>query len=147
MRQSAKSCIPVLLGKDLQVDILLAPDGQAREQVLFANQAPREIRVTGEAGGGRDTGAAPLTADVTGRDFHPRVVADPLGFPRVAAGHDVELAVVLGEPHGRVYRRAGLAVRHQIDVALAAKRVESRHERSIAGKSRRRRWGEKNQYS
>ena len=110
-----------LIWVDFEVDVLLAPDGQASEPVFFvedvAGSGPVGFRK--DASGGGKIGAGDFAADGAGRDAHVGIVAQALIFARVTAGHEVELAVVLSKPDGRWDRNAGFAEGGERNVFLS----------------------------
>jgi hypothetical protein len=107
---------------DFQVGVGVAPQqGYAGEPVFCLDQLAclGELFGRQNSGRGREFGAGDFAADRTGRDFDLRIVANAFVFAELGVGHEVELAVILREPDGCVYRDAGFAEGCQADITLA----------------------------
>jgi len=72
-----------------------------------------------EAGGGREFRPGNFSADGARCDLDLRVVADAFALAQFAVRHEVELAVMFGEPDGRVHRNPVLSEGGEADVTLA----------------------------
>src|SRR5437867_3756875 len=68
--------------------------------------------------GGRELGSGDFSAHGAGRDANLWMVTDTLVFSRVAAGHDVKLAILFGEPDRSAHGGAILSKASEADVLL-----------------------------
>jgi len=71
--------------------------------------------------------AGDLASHRARRDLHAGIISDPLVFSRVAAGHDVEPAILLAKPNRRGNRDAILAEGGKADVILTSDFGRNRH--------------------
>ena len=105
---------------DFQVHVLLAPDGKPSQPVLLADGLAGKRPVfrrqnTSRCCELRASNGAPHRA---GSNADLRVVADALGFSRIAAGHHVKFAIALREPDRGGHGSSIFAERGKTDVVL-----------------------------
>jgi len=118
-----------LIRVDFEVNVLLAPDGEAGQPVLLMEKVPSRGPGVGrkDARRGGEIRPGDLAARRAGRDADLRIVVQALVFSRVAAGHDVEFAIILREPDRRGDGSAGFAKGGERKIFLAGDGGRDRH--------------------
>lgn len=101
--------------------IFLAPEGQARQQILFLNSFVRSWPILLGKNSRLSCKLRPdnFASHGAGRDPHLRVVTNALIFARITARLYIEFVVLFAKPDGSRNRRASFAEGDQADVFLA----------------------------
>jgi len=108
--------------RDFHIHIVFAPqEGDPGQPVLGANRFSRTLPFFGRkrADLGRELRSGDFSPDGAGRNFRLRVISDAFVLARIAAGHEVQLAVLFGEPDRRVHSHTAFAEGCQTDILLA----------------------------
>lgn len=107
---------------DLDICIGVTPQKrQTSEPVLGVDRATdAAVPIDGQnARRGRELRAGDLSPDGAGGDLDARVIAKAFDLAQLAVGHEIELAIVFGEPDRGVDRHSGFAEGGKRDVFLS----------------------------
>jgi len=105
---------------NLDVDVLLVPEGNSRQPVLFFDRLAGAGPVFGWefARCGLELRSDEFARHRAGRNSHLWIVPDTLAFPRITASLHVQFVLFYSKPHGRTHGSTALAKRGKADVLL-----------------------------